>query len=136
MIITIMIAFVSCKPDETCRQEEKVRCTCVIANGIDSLTVYGVGIDSLILNNAKSVTKLSLPLHPDKSLSEYVLQSGDLIDTLRIHHTPAPYFVSMACGCFVFQTIDAATVTGTIFKQTEIVNTAVQNVEEENIKLI
>ncbi len=143
---TLAIAFTmaSCTPDTECRQEEKVRCVVTFADAntqealaFDSLTVQGIEADSILLNNAKSVSRLSLPLRVDTTATSFLLTSGDYYqEIITIYHTPRPYFVSMACGCFVFHTIDTVQTSNVLLKQAEIRNTAVQNVEEENIRLL
>ncbi len=142
IIVLTMIA--SCTPDEQCRQDENVRCVVVFADAnsgealaFDSLTVQGVGSDSLLLNNAKSVAKLSLPLRTDTTATRFVLTSGDVYqETITIYHTPAPYFVSMACGCFVYHTIDTIQTDNILLTQADILNTAVQNAPQDNIRLL
>ncbi len=142
--LAIAFAMASCTPDTECRQDEHVRCVVVFADAntgealaFDSLTVQGVGSDSLILNNAKGVSKLSLPLRVDTTATSFLLTSGDIYqETITIYHTPAPYFVSMACGCFVYHTIDTIQTDNILFTQAEILNSAVQNMPEDNIQLI
>ncbi len=138
-----LLALNSCTPDTECRQDENVRCEVAFADAsthtalaFDSLTVQGVGSDSLLLNNSKNVNKLSLPLRADTTATSFVLRSGDYQETITIYHTPAPYFVSMACGCFVYHTIDTVRTENILFTQAEILNTAVQNMPEENICLL
>ncbi len=139
-----LLTLSACTPDTECRQDEHVRCVVVFADAntqealaFDSLTVQGVGSDSLVLNNAKNVGKLSLPLRVDTNETSFVLTSGDIYqETITIYHTPAPYFVSMACGCFVYHTVDSVQTENILFAQSEILNTAVQNMPEDNIRLL
>ncbi len=139
-----LIVLSSCTPDTVCRQDENVRCVIVFADAnthaalaFDSLTVQGVGSDSILMYNNKNVSKLSLPLRVDTTATSFVLRSGNTYqETITIYHTPAPYFVSMACGCFVYHTIDTIRTDNIVLTQAEILNTAVQNVPEENIRLL
>ncbi len=141
--LAIVFTMASCTPDTECRQDEHVRCKVVFYESIvdntpytfDSLTVQGVGSDSILYDNTKSVSFISLPLRNDANMTQFVLTTPQRFDTLTIYHTPAPYFVSMACGCFVFHTIDSVATYGPLFWKGEVVNTAVQNIEDENIKL-
>ncbi len=142
---TLAITWVmaSCTPDTDCRQDENVRCVLTFADAnthkavaFDSLTVQGIGSITILLNNAKSVNKLSLPLRADTTATSFLLSSGAYQETITIYHTPAPYFVSMACGCFVFHTIDTIETTNILLTQAEILNTAIQNIPEENIRLL
>ncbi len=139
-----LLALNSCTPDTECRQDENVRCKVVFGDAgedynlvFDSLTVQGVGSNSILYNNAKNVSSLSLPLRPDTNITQFIITVDGYypVDTLTIYHTPAPYFVSMACGCFVYHTIDSVKTYGPIFWKGEIINTSVQNIEEENIVL-
>ncbi len=134
----LLFAMASCTPDPVCRQEENVRCICIFQPAgapFTEITVQGVGADSLICNKAANVAKLSLPLRVDANVTQYAITVGEKHDTLTIYHTPAPYFVSMACGCFVFHTIDSVNSNHTLFEEPEIINAAVQNVEQDNILL-
>ncbi len=138
-----LLALTSCTPDTECRHDENVRCVILFINGktqnpiaFDSLTVQGVGADSILMNNQKKVNKLSLPLRTDTTATSFLLTSGSSYkETITIYHTPAPYFVSMACGCFVYHTIDTIETTNMRLTQAEILNTAVQNTPEDNIRL-
>ncbi len=141
--LAIAFAMASCTPDTECRQDEHVRCVVFFADAatqealaFETLTVQGVGADSILLNNAENVGKLSLPLRVDTTVTQYLITHNTLNDTLTIYHTPAPYFVSMACGCFVYHTIDSVQTENILFTQSEILNTAVQNMPEDNIRLL
>ncbi len=138
-----LLLLASCTPDTECRLDENVRCVIVFADAstqaalaFDSLTVQGVGNDSILMYNKKNVSQLSLPLRVDTTETTFVLRSGDYQETVTIYHTPAPYFVSMACGCFVYHTIDTIRTENILLTQAEILNTAVQNTPEENIRLL
>ncbi len=136
-ILCTILLFASCTPDTECRQEENVRCLCVFAEGqsLTGITVQGLGVDSLLIKAEQTVDKLALPLRTDTNCSQFIITGGEKQDILTIFHTPQPYFVSMACGCFVFHTIDSVATQSTIFTKPEIINTAVQNIEEKNVQL-
>ncbi|MBR1809954.1 MAG: hypothetical protein IJ776_11315 [Paludibacteraceae bacterium] len=102
---------------------------------VDSVTVQGVGIDSVLYNNQKNVSKLSLPLRSDTTETRYLLTLNSQPETLVIKHENNDYFVSLACGCFVFHEVDTAFGTNGLIIDSEVINTAVQNVEQDNIKL-
>ncbi len=138
----LLLLMASCTPSTDCRQTENVRCVVLFINGktqnpiaFDSLTVQGVGSDSILVKNQKKVNKLSLPLRTDTTATSFLLTSGSYKETITIYHTPAPYFISMACGCFVYHTIDTIETTNVRLTEAEILNTAVQNTPEDNIRL-
>ncbi len=66
---------------------------------LDSLTITAFGTDSVILNNQKDVRNLMLPLRYTVDSTVLVLRySQTTTDTLILHHTNTPYFLSMDCG--------------------------------------
>ena len=147
----VLLLLCECSTDSECRQTESVRCVVVfscdsvVSNAdttytatfttIDSVTVQGVGTDSVLYSNQKSVSKLSLPLRSDTTLTKYLLTLNSQLDTLVIKHENNDYFVSLACGCFVFHEVDTAFGTTGLIVNSEVLNTAVQNAEQNNIKL-
>ncbi len=147
----ILVLLAACSVDEECRQTESVRCVVVFScdsvvsnedtvytvnfNTVDSVTVQGVGSDSVLYNNQKNVSRLSLPLRSDTTETRYQLTLNSHPETLVIQHTNDEYFVSLACGCFVFHAVDTAFGTNGMIVNSEVINTAVQNVEQDNIKI-
>ena len=81
--------------------------TKVVSNDtLDSLTVTAFGTDSVIINNQKKVHDLSLPLRYTADSTVLVFHySKTLTDTLVIHQTNTPYFLSMDCGYQMKQAI-------------------------------
>jgi hypothetical protein len=108
------------------------------AYSIDSMSVWGVGSDSLLYTN-QVLSKLELDLNPNASQTQYVitaLQNGQLfIDTLTLIHHNEPWFQSMECGCRVFSTLEGCRVSGVIFKSAVIQDSAVINYTSEHVKL-
>ena len=147
----LLLLAASCSVDEECRQTESVRCvftfecsTLVVEEDtsyistfttIDSITVKGEGIDSVLYDNQKMLSKISLPLRSDTTETRYQLTINSYPETLVIRHRNNDYFVSLACGCFVFHEVDTAFGTNGIIYDSEVLNTAVQNSEQDNVKL-
>lgn len=147
-ILFVLLLFSACEPDTECRQEETVSlkvvflCDSLDAEGekvtfttIDSLTLQGVGSDSVLLNNAKNVQSLSLPLRKDTVLTSFALTINEKKDTLTIRHTNNQQFISLACGCFIYHTIEEAVHTSAVIDSLEILNTAVENYQQDNLRL-
>lgn len=149
--LPVLLLLAACTVDTECRQTESVRCVVVftcdsvvnnadttyrtVFNTLDSVTVQGVGNDSILYYNQKNVNKLSLPLRSDTTETRYLLTLNSRQETLVIRHDNNEYFVSLACGCFVFHEVDTAFGTNGRIYNSEILNTAVQNTEQDNIRL-
>lgn len=146
-----LLLFAACRPDTECRTEETVNCRVIFYcdslmpsadtmkvvyfDVIDSVTVQGVGNDSVLYDNEKGVTSLSLPLKKDANETRYSLKLNEYTDELVIRHQNRDYFVSLACGCFVYHTIDDAYSTANAVNRVEIINSSVENTEQDNLRL-
>ena len=151
LVLLVSIFLLGCSVESECRQTESVRCVIVFAcdsvvveedttyirtfSAIDSVTVCGVGMDSVLYDNAKGVSKLSLPLRSDTTATCYDLTLNSRHETLVVEHKNNEYFVSLACGCFVFHEVDTAYGANGFIRDSEVLNTAVENIEQNNIRL-
>lgn len=96
--VMIRIGFYEDDPDN----EEPLSVT------IDSLTVYGLGVDSIIYNNSFNVGQIELPLASHKDSCAFVFrfpgnESKPLIyDTIWFHYIRNPKLISMECGFVTF----------------------------------
>ena len=106
----------SCSEEADCSMNERAMTNCgiytidadgFIANDtLDSLTVTAFGTDSIIVNNQKGVNDLTLPLRYTVDSTILVFRySRYTTDTLVIHHTNTPYFLSMDCGYQMLQSV-------------------------------
>lgn len=142
----------SCSEDTDCSMEGRrmIYCkfytidpdnpTVVLKDTLDSLTITALGTDSIILNNQKKVTMLSLPLRFTKDTTVFVLHYDYkrrplYTDTLYVAHTNVPYFQSIDCGYLMEQTIKKATFSETEIDSLFIANNEAASYETENIKL-
>ena len=103
-----------------------------IAVQVDSMTVKGIGSDSILYKN-KTLSGFILDLNPNAQQTQYLVttkQEGYIfIDTLTFVHHNKPWFQSMDCGCRVFSTLDACQVRGNIFKSAAILDSSVINLK-------
>ena len=137
----------SCRPDTGCRQEETIRLKLLITADsissegdtlsftLDSITVQGVGTDSILYNNSKSVSSLLLPLRKDTNQTRFSLLCNENKDELIITHQNSEMFISLACGCFVNHTIDDITHSGSLIDKIDIVEPQVVNYQQDNAKI-
>ena len=122
------ILFSSCKEDEECRRERYVRLSTVFytvetntSTGLesivkltlsDSLSVWGMGVDSLLYFNAPKQNSIELPLNKLSDSSEFVFTFKDTLnvsvsDTISIYYENREGFLSFECGCLNTFTIDS-----------------------------
>ena len=149
----ILIAFTSCTADTECRQQinvvvgvqlqgDSLRLNAdssaydtVSFTSIRGLSVCGVERDSLISDGQKSISSLSLPLRKTADTTAFALSLAGVDDTIFIAYTREPNFISLACGCAVFSTIDTVDFTSRFIDSVEVLNTAVTTVKENHLKL-
>lgn len=102
----------SCQPDTVCRETMQVGVIGQlketyydadmqprVRTAWDSLTVQGIGSDSVLYNNSKSVSQIFLPMQNDKDTTSYTMTYCGCTDTLSVVHSSNQQFVSVECGC-------------------------------------
>ncbi len=112
VVVTIALTFIACRPDTVCHETMTVRLTCEFRELYtdqnnqpqtrivwDSLTVKGIGTDSILYNNSKSVSKIMLPMRQNTDSTCYALTYHGQTDTLLTYHDNTQSFVSLECGC-------------------------------------
>jgi len=136
--LTILIGIVGCQPDNQCHKENIVEAQISFRNkaltkvSLDSVTIQGVGSDSVIYNNKKSLNHIALPLHKTQEVTQFVFSSGTRIDTLTLEHTNTENFISLECGCFVYHTLQNAYSCGTWIDSVAIINTEITTFNAED----
>lgn len=148
IVLVIGICLISCEPDKTCRQDVDVRARLVLrcyhhdtldvvseVTQWDSITVQGVGSDSILYSNTKSAKELLLPLRGDTTVTAYTLLWNGKTETLYIRHSNTQRFVSMACGCVIYHQIEDVWCDKVWADSVVIINAAVETVEQDNIRI-
>lgn len=143
----------SCNNDETCRLNHIVNAGIYFykdtlntknkwvsfSYSIDSITVYGEGMDSILYNNSKTKSYIQLPFNQNVEESKFILTANNTIDTLTVKYTNINHFLSFECGYTVFHNIDTAYITGHYFQELSIphkeVNVSTTASNEKNIIL-
>lgn len=138
----------ACSPDTECRTANNIGMQVVFAldsmrgdtalvsfSRFDSLTVQGVGNDSVLYDNQKAVSSIFLPLRTDTNLTSYALSAYNRRDTLYISHDNNQVFVSLACGCFVFHTLNSLNNRGGLIDSIEMLNATIENYKQDNVRL-
>lgn len=138
----------ACTTDTTCRKDMEVAMLvslqadsinakghAVKYNKWDSITLEVIGKNELLIDNRKGLSKLSLPLRPDTTISAFLFTFHEQTDTLFVTHTPRQYFVSLACGCAIYHTITDAWSTDSRVDSVQIINANVENAMQENLRI-
>lgn len=103
---------------------------------VDSLWVYGLGVDSLIYKDAKSEKLMLIPLNSTTEHSTYIVRFNDQTDTISIfHQNNDQYYLSLECGCIVAHTVDEVVTTGHYIDSVSIVYPEINNTNIENVQI-
>ncbi len=102
---------------------------------IDSLTIQGVGNDSVIYDNSTLVSTVSLPLHHTNTSTRFAMLINGTPDTLTINHTNNDLFVSLECGCFTLHTIQDIAESASLFDSIGYIEYEIGRIQTENIRL-
>lgn len=148
VILLLVLGLVACEPDRTCRYDVDVNAVLVlkcthydtldVASTVeqwDSITVQGVGNDSILYANSKAVKQVNLPLREDTTVTAYELTWKGKKETLYIQHSNTQQFISMACGCVIYHQIEKVWCDKVWADSVEIINAAVETVEQNNIRI-
>ena len=101
----------------------------------DSVQIWGIECDTVPYIEVKNQNKLWLPLRVDTAVTTYQILWHEQLDSITIHHNNDRQFISNACGCMVYHTIDTVLFGGVFIDSVEVLNTIVSGTTEENILL-
>ena len=135
---------VSCEPDKVCHQELQVAAQIILsADSVsatgdtisyaqwDSVLVVGLGSDIVLKD--KDVKKMGLELRPDTTMTQFLMQYHNQVDTLFIEHTPRMQYISAACGCAIYHTILHAWSSDPRVDSVSIINASVESMAQDNL---
>ena len=136
--------FVSCEPDKVCRQELQVAAQVIFS--ADSISATGdtvsyvqwdsilvVGVGSNVGLRGKNIKGMGLELRPDTTMTQFLMQYHNQVDTLFIEHTPRLQYISAACGCAVYHTILQAWSSDPRVDSVSIINASVESLAQDNL---
>ena len=153
LIITIFVGY-ACSNDETCRKNKYVSLQVSLYKAIqnplnnsyvsspwsltsstDSISVQGIGVDSILYKNSKNINQLNLTLKKFNNQTKYQVSINGIKDTLTITHTNVTEFLSLECGCLKVYSIDSAFVTKHEIDSIKIINHQVNTDNATNIRI-
>ncbi len=149
ILLFVVLCCISCNNNTSCRvtndialkigfyseTTDSLGTTTVLSKAIDSITIQGIGSDSILYNNAKSVSSVSLPLHNTLNTTSYAMTVNGVQDTLVVNHQNNDLFVSLECGCFTYHTIESVTETARFFDSIAFIEYEIGRTQTENIQL-
>ena len=134
----------SCEPDKVCHQELQVVAQIIFsADSVnaegdtisyaqwDSIGVVGVGNDVGL--KGRNVKTMGLELRPDTTMTQFLMQYHNQVDTLFIEHTPRVQYISAACGCAIYHTILHAWSSDPRVDSVSIINASVEPMAQDNL---
>lgn len=103
-------------------------------SSIDSITVFGIGMEEELIYDTVKTKQVSLPLYPDANSLQFVIRRGYRDDTLTIEYESEIRFISRECGyAFFYQVINIYNSYNWI-NNTIIINPDISPGDEENIR--
>lgn len=134
----------SCEPDKVCHQELQVAAQIIFsADSVnaagdtipyaqwDSIVVVGVRNDVGL--KGRNVKTMGLELRPDTTMTQFLMQYHNQVDTLFIKHTPRVQYISAACGCAIYHTILHAWSSDPRVDSVSIINASVEPMAQDNL---
>lgn len=148
-LFLVLVLTVSCsQQDDTCRESRNVKLNATFYVDsinpdnryvtekftVDSLTVQGVGKDSLIYNK-KSTMYMELPLQIFAEESRFSLIINTISDTITIRYKNFLEFLSVECGSIRTHSIDTVFSTNHFIDSISIQQQKVNTIKIENIQI-
>jgi len=144
IILSGLILFlISCTP-ESCFEETESYLKASFYSGDvipklrapDSLTIYGLNMDSVLYNKSRNVQPALIPLNASASSSIFIIIINGISDTLEFRYSSYPHLVSKECGYTYYHNLD----TNRIFTKHKIINIYygkrnITTINEENIRI-
>lgn len=155
LVIAFFTGMISCNNDDTCRKNKRIDLGVkfyldtlnlktnkhdIMTLTMDSITVKGVGVDSVLYNNKKKISSIRLPLNKLAEESRYSICFNNIYDTLVIRYKNTEEYLSLECGSIRTHSIEEVLSTthfiDSIIIKNPIVNTTanVENIQIYHIK--
>jgi hypothetical protein len=132
----------SCTPNSCLDETESyvkatmyVDATPPIKKAPDSLTVYGLNMDSLIYNKEKNVGIVRFPLNAAADSSVFIIKINTVADTIMFRYISYPHLISKECGYTYYHIIEPPLFTKHVLVSISMPKNPVTNLNEENIRI-
>ncbi|MCX6325936.1 MAG: DUF6452 family protein [Bacteroidia bacterium] len=137
----LILFLFSCTPESCFEETESYLKATLYKNGTgrllspDSLTVYGISMDSIIYNKAKNVQIALLPLNASTDSCIYIIRINGITDTLKLSYSSYPHLISKECGYTFYHNLDSLTYTTNAIDSIDIRKNTITTINEENIRI-
>jgi hypothetical protein len=102
----------------------------------DSLTLYGVGMDTLtIYNKSLNLNRAEMPLYAEVQECSLVARLNGVNDTLTFRYSSSFNLISKECGYTYYFSLDTVLTTGNIIDSVAITKKTITTLDEENIRI-
>jgi hypothetical protein len=138
----ILILF-SCTPESCFEETESFLKATLYKNETgklqapDSLTVYGINLNSTIYKKARNVEIVLLPLNASTGSCKYIIIINGITDTLKVSYSSYPHLVSKECGYTFYHDLvsDSLTYTTNTIDSIYIRKSNITTFNEENMRI-
>ena len=136
-----ILFFTSCTPQSCFEETEAFLKATFYQNETlrapDSLTVYGISMDSTKIYNKSGNIKLALiPFNASSDNSVFVIKINDITDTITFFYSSYPHLVSKECGYTFYHTLlDQPVYTTNVIDTVYIRKNNITILNEENIRI-
>lgn len=102
----------------------------------DSLTLFGIDMDSLMLyDREKGVKPALFPLDASSDVCSFVIIINNIADTIQFRYTTYPHLLSVECGYTFYHNIDTLYYTKNNIDHIYISKKNITTANEENIRI-
>ena len=150
VVVFFVIIIFSCTTDEECRKDRYVQLNAKFYTNIlntstnkyttssltiDSITLKGVDVDSILYKNSKKISSVFLPLNKFKSESKFSVKFNQITDTITILNSNIEQYLSLECGCIKVHTIDTVLTTNHYIDSVKIKVRNVNTIQSEHVQI-
>lgn len=142
LFVFVLICILSCKQDDTCRENKVVALHIDFVNQInntkllvDSISVNGLGKDSMIYNNKKNADKILVELNSMTNNCTFVIKFNNTTDTLNVKYINKEYFISYSCGIVTAHELDTLISTNHYIRKIVIKNRFINTTDEQHVQI-
>jgi hypothetical protein len=107
-----------------------------IAHPADSISLFGVGKDTLLIYNKLSDAKTAeFPLFADSTICRFVLRINGMNDTVTYKYSSSLHLLSKECGYCFFFNVDTVYYTRNIIDSVSLTKKSITTFNEENMRI-
>ena len=141
VIAALMMAVLTSCSSETCEEPYDALINMTLksdsdpdAEAIDSITVFGEGMEEFLLYDTLSLSGIELPLFPGAESVSFIVRHGLFTDTVNITYSSELQFISKSCGYSFFYRINEVSHTTNSISRILIINDYITPGYEENLR--